>query len=135
MGQEQIEEVLRHQLHFYFSPENLANDFYLRGKMDSEGWVPFAEVAQFKRVKHLLGLLGMGGGVERGKEGRHQAAVTDLSLLIKIAADSDEVEVRMVMQGDDGRREGKEGKDGKGSFMYKIRPRHEPLQWVLPATE
>ena len=134
MGQEQVEELLRHQLHFYFSPDNLVKDFYLRGKMDSEGWVPFAEVAQFNRVKHLLGLLGMGGGQQRVKEGG-KAAVTDLSLLIKIAADSDEVEVQMMMQGDEGREEGKDGKDGKGRLVYKVRPRHEPLRWILPATE
>jgi hypothetical protein len=55
--------------------------------------------------------------------------------LIKIAADSDEVEVQMMMQGDEGREEGKDGKDGKGRLVYKVRPRHEPLRWILPATE
>jgi len=132
-GREQVEEVLRRQLHFYFSPENLVKDFYLRGKMDKEGWVPFAEVAQFNRVRQLLGLLGIGGGggEEGGREGG-KAAMTDLSLLINIAADSEEVEVQMMTQ--DQGKGGREGGKG-GRFVYKIRPRHEPLQWVLPPME
>ncbi|CAA0805922.1 La-related protein 1A [Striga hermonthica] len=41
------------QIEYYFSDENLKNDPYLISLMDSEGWVPIATIAEFKRVKRM----------------------------------------------------------------------------------
>ena len=38
---------------YYFSEENLQRDFFLRRKMDSEGYIPIALVASFHRVQAL----------------------------------------------------------------------------------
>lgn len=39
------------QVEYYFSPENLTKDFFLRQHMSAEGWVPLSFIANFKRVK------------------------------------------------------------------------------------
>ncbi|KAJ1636835.1 RNA-binding protein lupus La, partial [Pavlovales sp. CCMP2436] len=36
---------------YYFSEQNLANDFYLRKHMDADGWVELALVSKFNRVR------------------------------------------------------------------------------------
>ncbi|KAE8267219.1 hypothetical protein A4X09_0g5118 [Tilletia walkeri] len=41
------------QLDFYFSPRNLEGDFFLRQRMDSNGWVPIPVVAAFKKVRQI----------------------------------------------------------------------------------
>ncbi|CAA6663235.1 unnamed protein product [Spirodela intermedia] len=41
------------QIDYYFSPENLCRDTYLRQNMDEEGWVPISLIASFNRVKIL----------------------------------------------------------------------------------
>ncbi|KAF7841000.1 putative receptor-like protein kinase [Senna tora] len=41
------------QIEYYFSDENLSDDFYLRGKMDGQGWVHIDVIAEFRRVKSL----------------------------------------------------------------------------------
>ncbi|KAF8621221.1 hypothetical protein AX15_007937 [Amanita polypyramis BW_CC] len=41
------------QLEYYLSPQNLAQDFYLRQQMDSKGWVAITTLASFNRVKNL----------------------------------------------------------------------------------
>ncbi|PFH50506.1 hypothetical protein AMATHDRAFT_144890 [Amanita thiersii Skay4041] len=41
------------QLEYYLSPQNLAQDFYLRQQMDSRGWIPITTLASFNRVKNL----------------------------------------------------------------------------------
>ena len=38
---------------YYFSPDNLARDFFLRRKMDVDGWIPVPLVATFHRVQAL----------------------------------------------------------------------------------
>ena len=38
---------------YYFSRENLQKDFFLRRKMDSEGYLPVTLVASFNRVRSL----------------------------------------------------------------------------------
>lgn len=38
---------------YYFSEENLCRDFYLRRKMDSEGYLPIHLIASFQRVQQL----------------------------------------------------------------------------------
>ncbi|KAF9240482.1 winged helix DNA-binding domain-containing protein [Melanogaster broomeanus] len=42
------------QLEYYLSPQNLAQDFFLRQRqMDNEGWILIALLASFKRVQQL----------------------------------------------------------------------------------
>jgi len=41
------------QIEYYFSPENLIRDTFLRKKMDCEGFVLLSEICNFNRVKHL----------------------------------------------------------------------------------
>lgn len=48
---------------YYFSVDNLERDFFLRRKMDSDGFLPITLIASFHRV---------------------QALTTDISLIIKV---------------------------------------------------
>ncbi|GLB39278.1 hypothetical protein LshimejAT787_0604400 [Lyophyllum shimeji] len=41
------------QLEYYLSPQNMAQDFFLRQRMDSRGWVPISLIASFNRVRQL----------------------------------------------------------------------------------
>ncbi|XP_051120482.1 la-related protein 1A-like [Andrographis paniculata] len=41
------------QIEYYFSDENLQNDYYLISLMDDQGWVPISTIAEFKRVKRM----------------------------------------------------------------------------------
>ncbi|KAF4582474.1 hypothetical protein EYR38_002599 [Pleurotus pulmonarius] len=41
------------QLEYYLSPQNMAQDYYLRQNMDREGWISIHLIASFKRVKAL----------------------------------------------------------------------------------
>eukprot|EP00929_Paragymnodinium_shiwhaense_P113461 TRINITY_DN8174_c0_g1_i5.p1 TRINITY_DN8174_c0_g1~~TRINITY_DN8174_c0_g1_i5.p1 ORF type:complete len:401 (+),score=74.69 TRINITY_DN8174_c0_g1_i5:141-1343(+) len=41
------------QVEFYFSPENVPHDHYLRSLMDAQGWVDLKHVVQFGRMKRL----------------------------------------------------------------------------------
>ncbi|KZT10382.1 uncharacterized protein LAESUDRAFT_755889 [Laetiporus sulphureus 93-53] len=41
------------QLEYYLSPQNMAQDFFLRQRMDSRGWISIPLLASFKRVKQL----------------------------------------------------------------------------------
>ncbi|KAG5927861.1 hypothetical protein E4U53_002790 [Claviceps sorghi] len=45
--------VLKNQLEYYFSIENLCKDMYLRKRMDSQGFVHLHFVAAFKRIREL----------------------------------------------------------------------------------
>ncbi|KAL3696037.1 hypothetical protein R1sor_010113 [Riccia sorocarpa] len=51
--------ALRHlvvkQIEYYFSIENLCRDIFLRSKMDEQGFIPVAVIANFNRVKMLTG--------------------------------------------------------------------------------
>ena len=47
--------MLRSQVEYYFSIENLCKDMYLRKRMDSQGFVPLHFIAAFKRVRELSG--------------------------------------------------------------------------------
>jgi len=42
------------QLEYYLSPQNMAQDFFLRQQMDSQGWIPVSLIASFNRVKRLV---------------------------------------------------------------------------------
>jgi la-related protein 1 len=48
-----VQTAVRNQIDYYFSPANLVKDMYLRGKMDSNGWVELSTVAAFNRVRML----------------------------------------------------------------------------------
>ncbi|KAH8097043.1 hypothetical protein BXZ70DRAFT_1009366 [Cristinia sonorae] len=41
------------QLEYYLSAQNLAQDFYLRQRMDSRGWISIPLIASFNRIKQL----------------------------------------------------------------------------------
>lgn len=51
--QDQISQLVRHQIEYYFSAENLDTDIYLRRKMDAQGYIPLNSIAAFNRVKSL----------------------------------------------------------------------------------
>lgn len=44
---------LLNQLEYYLSPQNMAQDFFLRQRMDDQGWIPISLIASFNRVKKL----------------------------------------------------------------------------------
>jgi hypothetical protein len=44
---------LREQVRFYFGPENMLNDWFLRLRMDARGFVPLTTIATFHRVRAL----------------------------------------------------------------------------------
>jgi la-related protein 1 len=45
--------MVRNQVEYYFSIENLCKDMYLRKRMDSQGFVPLMFVTAFKRMREL----------------------------------------------------------------------------------
>lgn len=45
--------MLRNQIEYYFSIENLCKDMYLRQRMDSQGFVPLMFITAFKRMREL----------------------------------------------------------------------------------
>lgn len=47
-------DKVRRQVDYYFSIENLLKDMYLRGKMDSDGWVELTILASFNRLRQML---------------------------------------------------------------------------------
>ncbi|VIO92401.1 La domain containing protein [Brugia malayi] len=50
---ETLKEYVRKQIEYYLSPENLQKDFYLRRKMDKNGFLSLALIASFPRVRTL----------------------------------------------------------------------------------
>ncbi|KAK4449423.1 La-related protein 1A [Podospora aff. communis PSN243] len=46
--------VIKQQIEYYFSVENLCKDTYLRKQMDSQGFVKFSTIAGFKRMRELV---------------------------------------------------------------------------------
>ena len=58
---------------YYFSEENLMKDFFLRRKMDSEGYLPASLIASFRRV---------------------QALVYDVNFIVQAVKGSDVIEVK-----------------------------------------
>ncbi|KAG6475738.1 la-related protein 1B-like [Zingiber officinale] len=45
--------VLKQQIEYYFSVDNLCRDSFLRSNMDAQGWVPISLIATFRRVKRV----------------------------------------------------------------------------------
>ena len=48
-----LREYIRKQVEYYFSEENLQRDFFLRRKMDREGYLPVSLIAGFHRIQAL----------------------------------------------------------------------------------
>ncbi|KAK4019727.1 hypothetical protein OUZ56_001736 [Daphnia magna] len=48
-----VKDLVRKQVEYYFSEDNLQRDFFLRRKMDSEGYLPISLIASFHRVQAL----------------------------------------------------------------------------------
>ncbi|OTF81265.1 la-related protein 1-like protein [Euroglyphus maynei] len=71
-GSDGIKELLRSQIEYYFSEENLQRDFFLRRKMDEQGYLPISLIASFHRV---------------------QALTQDVTLVVEALANSTAVEV------------------------------------------
>ncbi|CAF0991122.1 unnamed protein product [Rotaria sordida] len=51
--EQQLKELLRRQVEYYFSPENLQVDIFLRRQMTKDGYVPLSLIASFNRVRSL----------------------------------------------------------------------------------
>mmetsp|Transcript_25160 Transcript_25160/g.82548 ORF Transcript_25160/g.82548 Transcript_25160/m.82548 type:complete len:697 (-) Transcript_25160:430-2520(-) len=45
--------AVRQQVEYYFSPENLVKDAFMRKQMDAEGFIPLVTIAGFNRVRTL----------------------------------------------------------------------------------
>ncbi|XP_051172528.1 la-related protein 1 isoform X2 [Leptopilina boulardi] len=67
-----LKEYIRKQIEYYFSEENLMRDFFLRRKMDAQGFLPITLIASFHRV---------------------QALTTDVALVIESITESDKLEM------------------------------------------
>ncbi|KAM4052248.1 la-related protein 1B isoform 1-T3 [Anomaloglossus baeobatrachus] len=67
-----LKEYLKRQIEYYFSLQNLERDFFLRRKMDSQGFLPLSLIAGFHRV---------------------QCLTTDITLICEALKDSTEVEM------------------------------------------
>ncbi|KAG5317216.1 LARP protein, partial [Pseudoatta argentina] len=48
-----LKEYIRKQIEYYFSEENLVKDFFLRRKMNAQGYLPLTLIASFQRVQNL----------------------------------------------------------------------------------
>lgn len=46
-------QLVRKQIEYYFSPENLETDIYLRRMMDPNGFISLSSIADFNRVRSL----------------------------------------------------------------------------------
>ncbi|XP_066429854.1 la-related protein 1B isoform X3 [Eleutherodactylus coqui] len=67
-----LKGYLKRQIEYYFSLENLERDFFLRRKMDAQGFLPLPLIAGFHRVQSLT---------------------TDISLICEALKNSTEVEI------------------------------------------
>uniref|UniRef100_A0A3Q2R0W0 La ribonucleoprotein 1, translational regulator n=1 Tax=Fundulus heteroclitus TaxID=8078 RepID=A0A3Q2R0W0_FUNHE len=72
VDQDLLKDYIKRQIEYYFSLDNLERDFFLRRKMDQEGFLPVGLIASFHRV---------------------QALTTDVNLILEALKDSKEVEV------------------------------------------
>lgn len=59
LGNPTLRDYIRKQIEYYFSEENLMRDFFLRRKMDSEGYLPVTLIASFHRVQQLTNNLSL----------------------------------------------------------------------------
>ncbi|XP_043844915.1 la-related protein 1 isoform X3 [Dromiciops gliroides] len=59
VDQELLKDYIKRQIEYYFSVDNLERDFFLRRKMDSDGFLPITLIASFHRVKALTTEVGL----------------------------------------------------------------------------
>mmetsp|Transcript_131120 Transcript_131120/g.298513 ORF Transcript_131120/g.298513 Transcript_131120/m.298513 type:complete len:256 (+) Transcript_131120:121-888(+) len=48
-----VKQLVRQQMEYYFSPQNLPSDIYLQSQMDSDQWVPLSVLCGFPRIREL----------------------------------------------------------------------------------
>ncbi|TKR77708.1 hypothetical protein L596_018629 [Steinernema carpocapsae] len=65
---ESLKEYVRRQIEYYFSKDNLQKDFFLRRKMDKDGYLPLSLIASFPRVRSLTADLDLIAGGLEGSE-------------------------------------------------------------------
>ncbi|KAL5012494.1 hypothetical protein ScPMuIL_011045, partial [Solemya velum] len=53
MDDSSLKDFVKKQIEYYFSEDNLQKDFFLRRKMNKEGWIPISLIASFHRVQAL----------------------------------------------------------------------------------
>ncbi|XP_063371853.1 la-related protein 1 [Cydia amplana] len=53
LDQATLKDLIKKQIEYYFSPDNLARDFFLRRKMAADGTIPVTLIASFHRVRAL----------------------------------------------------------------------------------
>ncbi|CAG2105364.1 unnamed protein product, partial [Medioppia subpectinata] len=53
LDSDRLREYVRQQIEYYFSDENLQRDFFLRRKMDANGFLPISLISSFHRVQAL----------------------------------------------------------------------------------
>lgn len=53
MNQELLKDYIKLQIEYYFSMDNLEQNFFLRRKMDADGFLPITLIASFHRVQAL----------------------------------------------------------------------------------
>lgn len=112
MDQDTQMDYIRKQIEYYFSEENLQKDFFLRRKMDQQGFLPISLIASFYRV---------------------QALTQDVQVVIDSIKDSSLIE---LVHGDaqDGTGTGTgtgTGAGGTGVTGIKVRTRFEPEKWPI----
>jgi hypothetical protein len=74
MEEPKLKDCVRKQIEYYFSADNLQKDFFLRRKMDSDGFLPISLIASFPRVRTLT---------------------SDVGLIVNSLRDSDKVELNL----------------------------------------
>ncbi|VDK50443.1 unnamed protein product [Anisakis simplex] len=53
VNEDTLKDYVRKQIEYYFSSDNLQKDFFLRRKMDKDGFLPLSLIASFPRVRSL----------------------------------------------------------------------------------
>ncbi|CAG0884686.1 unnamed protein product [Cyprideis torosa] len=59
MERQTLSAMIRAQIEYYFSEDNLQKDFFLRRKMDQLGYLPLSLIASFHRVQSLTQEMGI----------------------------------------------------------------------------
>lgn len=100
--------MVRNQVEYYFSIENLCKDMYLRRRMDSQGFVSLLFIAGFKRMRELT---------------------TDLALVRHVCEETNEIE---YVVGDDDQ-ERLRRRNGWQNFVLPMKERDDIAQTPGPA--
>ena len=77
MQLDELKARLRKQLEYYFSPENLAHDEYLRTQMDQDQFVNISIIASFNQIRKLTSDVNMVTQVLRGKLSQQQILIEE----------------------------------------------------------